>query len=163
MPTIRFCRYRVWRTCGVMASRMIVAPAHVKEISPQNAGAGRLDRARETSRDSSIFVLATVLLAWAALALAQDLVVRNFFAHCMTAELVHLFCSWLAAGSLFTGAPFVAYGAHFGPVGVLVDQASGSVVFGTQALITVFHDGITNRRQDGSSRRNRSGAPRRSG
>ena len=86
----------------------IVAPAHVKEISPQNAGAGRLNRARETSRDSSTFVLAAVLLAWAALALAQDLVVRTFFAHCMTAELVHLFCSWLAAGSLFTGALFVA-------------------------------------------------------
>jgi hypothetical protein len=34
--------------------------------------------------------------------------------------------------------PFVAYGAHFGPVGVLVGQASGSVVFGTQALITAF-------------------------
>jgi hypothetical protein len=56
----------------------IVALAHVKEVSPQNAGAGRLDRVRETSRDSSIFVLATVLLAWAAIALAQDLVVRIF-------------------------------------------------------------------------------------
>ena len=146
-----------------------MALVHVKEVSLQNAGAGRLDRVRETSRDSSIFVLATVLLAWAALALAQDLVVRIFFAHGMTAELVHLFCSWLAAGSLLTGAlfvanaafnnlgypvlstvfnwgraslgtiAFVASGAHFGPVGVLVGQASGSVVFGTQALITAFH------------------------
>ncbi len=141
----------------------------VGPILAQNAGAGRLDRVRETLRDSSILVLATVLIAWAALALAQDLLVRIFFAHGVTAELVHLFCSWLAAGSLFTGAlfvanaafnnlgypvlstafnwgraslgtiPFVAYGAHFGPVGVLVGQASGSVVFGTLALITAFH------------------------
>ena len=116
----------------------------VGPILAQNAGAERLDRVRETLRDSSILVLATVLIAWAALALAQDLVVRIFFAHGVTAELVHLFCSWLAAGSLFTGAlfvanaafnnlgypvlstafnwgratlgtiPFVAYGAHFG-------------------------------------------------
>ena len=141
----------------------------VGPILAQNAGAGRLDRVRETLRDSSVLVLATVLLAWAALALAQDLLVRAFVARGATAELVHLFCSWLAAGYLFTGAlfvanaafnnlgypvlstafnwgratlgtiPFVAYGAHFGPVGVLVGQASGSVVFGTLALTTAFH------------------------
>ena len=133
----------------------------VGPILAQNAGAGRLDRVRETLRDSSILVLATVLLAWAVLALTQHLLVRAFVARGITAELVHLFCSWLAAGYLFTGAlfvanaafnnlsypvlstvfnwgratlgtiPFVAYGAHFGPVGVLAGQAAGSVVFGT--------------------------------
>jgi hypothetical protein len=86
----------------------------------------------------------------------------------MTAELLHLFCSWLAAGFLFTGAlfvanaafnnlgypvlstlfnwgratlgtiPFVTYGAHFGPAGLLVGQAAGSVIFGTVAVITAF-------------------------
>jgi len=95
--------------------------------------------------------------------------VRIFFAHGMMAELVQLFCSWLAAGYFFTGAlfvanaafnnlgypvlatvfdwgratlgtiPFVAYGARFGPVGVLAGQAASSVVFGTLALITAFH------------------------
>jgi MATE family, multidrug efflux pump len=90
--------------------------------------------------------------------------VRAFFVSGMTAELVHLFCSWLAAGFLFTGAlfvanatfnnlsstlfnwgratlgtiPFVAYGAQFGPVGLLVGQAAGSVIFGTLAVITAF-------------------------
>jgi Na+-driven multidrug efflux pump len=141
----------------------------VGPILAQNAGAGHLDRVRQTLRDSTIFVLATVLLAWAVLALAQDLVVRIFFAHGMMAELVQLFCSWLAAGYFFTGAlfvanaafnnlgypvlatvfdwgratlgtiPFVAYGARFGPVGVLAGQAASSVVFGTLALITAFH------------------------
>ena len=177
----------VTRSMAVFGPEAVAGQATIDRISPvafgltyalsgavgpilaQNAGAGRLDRVRETLRDSSILVLATVLIAWAALALAQDLVVRIFFAHGVTAELVHLFCSWLAAGSLFTGAlfvanaafnnlgypvlatvfnwgraalgtiPFVAYGAHFGPVGVLVGQASGSVVFGTLALITAFH------------------------
>jgi Na+-driven multidrug efflux pump len=123
---------------------------------------------RETLRDSFIFVLATVLAAWAILALAQGLVVRAFSADGVTAALVHLFCSWLAAGFLFTGMlfvanaafnnlgypvlstvfnwgratlgtiPFVTYGAHFGPVGLLVGQAAGSVIFGTLAVITAF-------------------------
>jgi hypothetical protein len=35
--------------------------------------------------------------------------------------------------------PFVTYGAYFGPVGLLVGQAAGSVIFGTLALITAFH------------------------
>ncbi len=141
----------------------------VGPILAQNAGAGRLDRVRETLRDSFAFVLATVLAAWVVLAVAQGLVVRAFFARGVTAELVHLFCSWLAAGFLFTGAlfvanaafnnlgfpvlstvfnwgratlgtiPFVTYGAHFGPAGLLVGQAFGSVVFGTLAVITAFH------------------------
>jgi Na+-driven multidrug efflux pump len=140
----------------------------VGPILAQNAGAGRLDRVRETLRDSFTFVLATVLAAWAILAAAQELMVRAFFASGVTAELVHLFCSWLAAGFLFTGAlfvtnaafnnlgypmlstvfnwgratlgtiPFVTYGAQFGPAGLLVGQAAGSVIFGTLAVITAF-------------------------
>jgi len=140
----------------------------VGPILAQNIGAGRLDRVRETLRDSFTFVLATVLAAWAILASAQELVVRALFASGVTAELVHLFCSWLAAGFLFTGAlfvanaafnnlgypvlstlfnwgratlgtiPFVTYGAQFGPAGLLIGQAAGSVIFGTLAVITAF-------------------------
>ncbi len=141
----------------------------VGPILAQNAGARRLERVRETLRDSFTFVLVTVLAAWAILASVQGLVVRAFFASGMTAELVHLFCSWLAAGFLFTGAlfvanaafnnlgypvlstlfswgratlgtiPFVTYGAQFGPAGLLVGQAAGSVIFGTLAVITAFY------------------------
>jgi Na+-driven multidrug efflux pump len=140
----------------------------VGPILAQNVGAGLIDRVRDTLRDSFVFVLATVVAAWMLLALTQALVVRAFFARGVTAELVHLFCSWLAAGFLFTGAlfvanaafnnlghpvlstlfnwgratlgtiPFVTYGAHFGPAGVLVGQAFGSVIFGTLAVITAF-------------------------
>jgi Na+-driven multidrug efflux pump len=145
----------------------------VGPIIAQNVGAARLDRVREALRDSFAFVAVTVLAAWAILALAQGLVVRAFSAGGVTAELVHLFCSWLAAGFLFTGAlfvanaafnnlgypvlstvfnwgratlgtiPFVTYGAHFGPVGLLIGQAAGSVIFGTLAVITAFR--IVNR------------------
>jgi hypothetical protein len=34
--------------------------------------------------------------------------------------------------------PFVTYGAQFGPAGLLVGQAAGSVIFGTLAVITAF-------------------------
>ena len=140
----------------------------VGPILAQNAGAGRLDRVRATLRDSFTFVLVAVVVAWAILALCQELLVRAFFASGVAAQLVHLFCAWLAAGFLFTGAlfvanaafnnlgypvlstlfnwsratlgtiPFVTYGAQFGPVGLLVGQAAGSVIFGTAAVITAF-------------------------
>ncbi len=176
----------VTRSMAVFGADAVAGQATIDRISPvafglvyalsgavgpilaQNVGAGRIDRVRETLRDSFSFVLATVLVAWAILALAQDLVVRIFFARGMTAELVHLFCSWLAGGFLFTGAlfvanaafnnlgypvlstvfnwgratlgtiPFVTIGAHFGPLGLLLGQASGSVIFGTLAVITAF-------------------------
>jgi O-antigen/teichoic acid export membrane protein len=138
----------------------------VGPVLAQNAGAGRVDRVSETLRDSAILVLATVLFAWAGLALTQDLLVRALVAGGVAAELVHLFCSWLAAGYLFTGAlfvanaafnnlgypvlstvfnwgraslgtiPFVTYGAYFGPVGLLVGQAAGSIVFADWAAPT---------------------------
>jgi len=176
----------VTRSMAVFGSDAVAGQATIDRISPvafglvyalsgavgpilaQNVGAGRIDRVRQTLRDSFTFVLATVLVAWAILALTQDLVVRVFFARGMTADLVHLFCSWLAGGFLFTGAlfvanaafnnlgypvlstvfnwgratlgtiPFVTVGAHFGPVGLLLGQASGSVIFGTLAVITAF-------------------------
>jgi len=177
----------VTRSMAAFGSAAVAGQATIDRISPvafglvyalsgavgpiiaQNVGAGRPDRVRETLRDSFIFVMATVIAAWAILALAQDLVVRVFYASGVTAELVHLFCTWLAGGFLFTGMlfvanaafnnlgypvfstvfnwgratlgtiPFVTYGAHFGPVGLLVGQAFGSVVFGTLAMITAFH------------------------
>jgi Na+-driven multidrug efflux pump len=119
----------VTRTMAAFGSDAVAGQATIDRISPvafgliyaltgavgpilaQNAGAGRPDRVRETLRDSFIFVLATVLVAWGILAAAQTLLVRAFSASGVTAELVQLFCSWLAAGFLFTGALFVANAA----------------------------------------------------
>jgi hypothetical protein len=94
----------------------------------------------------------------------------------VTAGLVHLFCSWLAAGSLFIGGPFVANAAfnNLGypvlstmfPVGVLVGQASGSVVLGMLALTTAFHavgrlgTGPQARQRQGDTLRHRQRSPR---
>ena len=137
-------------------------------IMGQNLGAGRFDRVRETLRDSLIVVVVTVLAAWAILALARSTILWVFSASGDTAELVGLFCSWLAGGFIFTGClyvanaafnnlghpllstlfnwgratlgtiPFVTIGRAYGPTGVLWGQMLGSLVFGLAAMIMAF-------------------------
>jgi len=140
----------------------------VGPIMGQNLGAGRLDRVRETLRDSLIVVVVTVLAAWAVLALARGTILWVFQAGGDAALLVGLFCSWLAGGFIFTGClyvanaafnnlghpllstlfnwgratlgtiPFVAIGRAYGPTGVLYGQTLGSLLFGLVAVIAAF-------------------------
>jgi Na+-driven multidrug efflux pump len=140
----------------------------VGPILAQNLGAGRPERVRAALRDSLVFVAIAVTGAWVVLALAQSLIVLAFSAEGETASLIRLFCSWLAASFLFSGAlfvanaafnnlgfpllstgfnwgratlgtiPFVAIGAGHGPEGVLIGQAAGSVLFGAAAVIVAF-------------------------
>ena len=140
----------------------------VGPIIAQNLGAGRLERVREALRDSLVFILVAVGGAWLLLALGQGLVVRAFSASGQSAMLVRLFCSYLAGSFLFTGMlyvgnaafnnlgrplfstafnwgratlgtiPFVTVGAAYGPAGVLVGQAAGSLVFGIAAVLVAF-------------------------
>jgi Na+-driven multidrug efflux pump len=137
-------------------------------IVAQNLGAGRIDRVREALRDALIFVVVTVVAAWILLALAQNVIVAAFSAHGVTADMVRLFCSFLAGSFLFTGAlyvanaafnnlgfpllstvfnwgratlgtiPFAAWGSAYGPRGVLIGQAAGSLLFGLGAVIMAF-------------------------
>jgi putative MATE family efflux protein len=140
----------------------------VGPIMGQNLGAGRFDRVRETLRDSLVVVVVTVLAAWAVLALARGTILWIFSATGDAAELVGLFCAWLAGGFIFTGClyvanatfnnlghpllstlfnwgratlgtiPFVAVGRAYGPAGVLYGQTLGSLVFGLAAMVVAF-------------------------
>ncbi|MDQ4061243.1 MAG: MATE family efflux transporter, partial [Pseudomonadota bacterium] len=83
----------------------------VAPIVGQNFGAGRLDRVRRTLSDSLAVVTIYVLVMWGVLVLLQDVFVWLFAAQGLAAELVRLFCNWLAAGFLFVGALFVANAA----------------------------------------------------
>ena len=86
----------------------------------------------------------------------------------VTAEIVRLFCTWTAGGFVFVGAlyvsnaafnnlgrpllstafnwgratlgtiPFVTLGIPYGPEGVLIGQALGSVLFGAAATAVAF-------------------------
>lgn len=83
----------------------------VGPILGQNWGAGRFDRMRRGLTDSAIFAVASVLLAWLALALLRQPIVAAFGATGLTAELVLFFC--LIAGPMwvFVGLLFVANAA----------------------------------------------------
>lgn len=142
--------------------------AAVGPIMAQNRGAARPDRVRLTLWCSLAFVVATVTVSWSVLALLQNQIVAVFAASGITAELVRLFCTWLAGAFIFTGAlfvanasfnnlgrpllstafnwgratlgtiPLIALGAQHGPAGVLIGQAAGSAVFGLLATGTAI-------------------------
>ncbi|MDR7378997.1 putative MATE family efflux protein [Rhodoferax ferrireducens] len=140
----------------------------VGPILAQNLGAGQFDRVREGLRASLWFMLIAVGSAWLLLALGQHLLVQAFSAEGDAAQLIRMFCSWLAASFLFAGALFVAnaafnnlgrplwstgfnwaratlgtipfawWGAQYGPVGVLAGAAIGSAIFGSLAMLVAF-------------------------
>lgn len=141
----------------------------VGPIFSQNLGAKQYDRVHETLRASLWFMLISVAGAWLLMALLQTPLVRAFSLDGVAAEMMHAFCSWLAASFFFAGALFVAnaafnnlgrplwstgfnwaratlgtipfawWGAQYGPVQVLAGQAVGFVIFGALSLWAAFH------------------------
>jgi Na+-driven multidrug efflux pump len=137
-------------------------------IMAQNLGGGRTDRVKATLRAILIFMVLTVAAAWAVLAATQDLLALAFSSQGVAAQLLHLFCSWVAGSMIFAGGlfvanaafnnlgrpglatllnwgratlgtiPFVHFGAHYGPQGVVIGQALGSVLFGLASVVIAF-------------------------
>jgi Na+-driven multidrug efflux pump len=142
--------------------------AAVGPILAQNLGAGRLDRVRMALRDALLFVIVAVLGAWGILFVLQGPIGHVLTPGGEAESLVRLFCTWLAGGFLFTGAlfvanaafnnlgfpllatlfnwgratlgtiPLVSLGRAWGPEGVMVGQAMGSMLFGTAAALIAF-------------------------
>ena len=140
----------------------------VGPVLAQNLGAGQFGRVREGLRASMAFMASAVLVAWLVLALLQGPIVSVFALQGVGADIVHAFCSWLAASFFFLGALFVAnaafnnlghplwstafnwgratlgtipfawWGAQYGPVQVLAGQALGAVLFGSLAVVVAF-------------------------
>ena len=140
----------------------------VGPILSQNLGAKQYDRVREGLRASLWFMVIAVGVAWLLLALMQGLLVRAFSLEGVSAGMVHVFCTWMAASFFFAGALFVAnaafnnlgkpmwstgfnwaratlgtipfawWGAHYGPIEVMAGQAFGTAIFGTLALWSAF-------------------------
>ncbi|MBY0464378.1 MAG: multidrug transporter [Burkholderiales bacterium] len=140
----------------------------VGPVLAQNLGARRFDRVHAGLRASVGFMLVAVATAWLLLALAQGPLIRLFSLQGVAADMLHAFCSWIAASFFFMGALFVAnaafnnlgrplwstgfnwaratlgtlpfawWGAHYGPIEVLAGQAAGAALFGSLALWTAF-------------------------
>jgi putative MATE family efflux protein len=136
----------------------------VGPILSQNLGAKQFDRVREGMRASLWFMLIAVAAAWLLLALLQGPLIRVFSLEGMAAQMVHAFCTWICASFFFAGALFVAnaafnnlgrplwstgfnwaratlgtipfawWGAHYGPVEVMMGQGAGLVIFGSLAM-----------------------------
>jgi Na+-driven multidrug efflux pump len=136
----------------------------VGPILSQNLGAKQYERVREGMRASLWIMLLAVAAAWLLLALLQGPLIAAFSLEGMAAEMVHAFCSWICASFFFAGALFVAnaafnnlgqplwstgfnwaratlgtipfawWGAHYGPVEVMVGQGAGLVIFGSLAM-----------------------------
>lgn len=136
----------------------------VGPILAQNLGARAYGRVHEGMRASMIFMGVAVTLAWLLLAVLQVPLTRAFSLDGVAAEMLHAFCTWLAASFYFAGALFVAnaafnnlgrplwstgfnwaratlgtipfawWGAQYGPVEVLAGQAVGYALFGSAAL-----------------------------
>jgi Na+-driven multidrug efflux pump len=140
----------------------------VGPVLAQNLGAGQFDRVREGLRASLWFMVGSVALAWVLLALLQGPLIQLFSLQGMAANMLHAFCTWIAASFFFMGALFVAnaafnnlghplwstgfnwaratlgtlpfawWGSHYGPVEVLAGQAAGAALFGSLALYFAF-------------------------
>lgn len=140
----------------------------VGPIIGQNFGARRMDRVRQTLLESLRFMAVAVCGAWLLLALGQWVIIFAFSATGLAAELISLFCTFLAASFFFVGSLFVAnaafnnlgyplystafnwaratlgtvpfayVGSQYGAAGVLIGPAVGGVIFGFLAILTAF-------------------------
>ena len=80
-------------------------------IFGQNYGAGKMDRVVSAYRDSLIYCVVYVLLAWLAMFLLRDLIVDIFGLGTQGAEIVYAFTNLAAGGFAFTGILFVSNAA----------------------------------------------------
>jgi Na+-driven multidrug efflux pump len=67
-----------------------------------------MDRVKQTMIDANKFSLCTVATVSILLFLLQDLIITGFSATEDAAELVSLFCTWLAISFVFNGTLFIA-------------------------------------------------------
>lgn len=137
----------------------------VGPILSQNYGAANFERVNKTMRDALLFALIYCIVVWAILAVSSDLIAAAFNATGEAAEMVWVFCYFVAGAFIFNAAlfvanaafnnlgypyystltnwgratlgviPFVYVGQAYGPQGVLIGWGLGGLVFGIVALI----------------------------
>lgn len=140
----------------------------VGPIMSQNLGAGKRDRVREALYASLKLTALCVVLTWAILAAFHTPILHLFASKGVAIRIVTLFCCWLVASYFFVGLlfvsntafnnlghplystgfnwgratlgtiPFVWIGSFYGPIGILIGQSLGVVIFGSLAAFTAF-------------------------
>ncbi len=98
----------ITRLVPVAFGAVFALSAAVGPIFGQNLGARNIKRVRRTLTDALIFAAASVLIAWAVLALLHNQISDIFHATGEAKELVSFFCLIIAGTWIFHGALFVA-------------------------------------------------------
>lgn len=106
----------VGRILPVAFGAIYALSGSVGPILGQNYGARDFERMRQTLRLSLLVMLAFTLVAWAALAVLTEPLVAAFHATGEAADLIRLFCRWLAPLFAFLGALYIA-NASFNTLG----------------------------------------------
>lgn len=98
----------ITRLVPVAFGAVFALSAAVGPIFGQNLGARNIKRVRRTLTDALIFAAASVLIAWAVLAVLHNQISDVFHATGEAKELVSFFCLIIAGTWIFHGALFVA-------------------------------------------------------
>lgn len=98
----------ITRLVPVAFGTVFALSAAVGPIFGQNLGARNIKRVRRTLTDALIFSAASVIIAWALLALLRNEISYIFHATGEAKELVSFFCIVIAGTWIFHGALFVA-------------------------------------------------------
>ncbi|MFK7791109.1 MAG: MATE family efflux transporter [Devosiaceae bacterium] len=98
----------VGRIIPVAFGAIFALSGAVGPILGQNYGAGRIDRVQRAFMDALLLILAYTTVVWVILFIARDPIVALFDAQGDAANLVILFCTYVAASFIFNGALFVA-------------------------------------------------------
>ncbi len=86
-------------------------------IVGQNMGAEKFDRVKDTLKNAVIFAGVYVAAIWVILLVSQNMIVSLFDMQGEGAELIKIYCTWIAGGFFFNGLLFVS-NATFNNMGV---------------------------------------------
>ncbi|WP_050801454.1 MATE family efflux transporter [Gluconobacter morbifer] len=156
------------RIVPVAFSLVFALTGSVGPIMAQNLGARQIGRVQETLLAALKLTVLCVTVTWIILAAGHNVVLHVFPVHGVGVDVVRLFCCWLVLSYMFVGLlfvantafnnlghplystafnwgratlgtiPFVWIGSAYGPVGILVGQSLGVVLFGSLAVLTAF-------------------------
>ena len=156
------------RLIPVAFMMLFAMPGAIGPIISQNAGAEQYQRIKNTLNESLNFIIKYVFVLALTLSLLQEYLVNLFNAQAETALLIRFFCQYISLSFIFVAMnlvalsflnnmgypkiastlnlakmtlgtiPFVSVGAYYGPQGILIGQALGSILFALIALILCY-------------------------
>jgi len=98
----------IGRLIPVSFGMMFALSGAVGPIIGQNYGAGQFDRVRKVLNESLKFMTSYTLVIALFLSMAQDMIVNLFHAQNQSAEIIRIFCQYIAISFLFSGITFIA-------------------------------------------------------